>query len=136
MYEKGDFMKKILLILMLSIYLCGCSEKNIINQEKYDIELARLRHNIEKEENENPVEEKASIFGMAVKERYMLESDVFPLRKYEFNGISFWGPCNADKLLKHFYGNYMGLPDEKDRLPHYSKVKFIDNSIQIEKFKN
>ncbi len=111
----------------LKRYLNRKLENKIISQEKYDIELARLRHNIEKEENENPAEVNSSIFAMAVKERYMLESDVLPLRKYLFDSTEFWGPDNCDGILTHFYGDYMKLPKEEDRIPHYSKVIFKEN---------
>jgi len=44
------------------------------------------------------------------------------LRKYKFNNHEFWGPSNAVSILSHFYGEYMNLPEEKDRIPHYNKV--------------
>lgn len=56
----------------------------------------------------------------------MLKSDVFPLVKYAFEGTYFWGPQNADVLLRCCYGDYMQLPPEEKRKPHYSKVTFLD----------
>ena len=56
----------------------------------------------------------------------MLKKDVFPLVKYDFEGTYFWGPKNADLLLKNCYGNYMQLPPIEKRNPHYSLVKFLE----------
>ena len=64
---------------------------------------------------------------MAVKERFMFEKDIFPLKKYLFDGVEFWGPNDSNSILKHFYGDYMQLPSEENRLPHYSKVVFKEN---------
>jgi len=55
-------------------------------------------------------------------------SDVFPLKKYKFEGFEFLGPNNYEPLLISEYGDYMSLPPEKDRVPHYNSVKFFDNS--------
>lgn len=58
------------------------------------------------------------------KTKYMRQEDVFPLKKYEFSGHSFYGPYNADAILKSLYGNYMELPPENKRISHYSSVLF------------
>lgn len=54
----------------------------------------------------------------------MLAKDVFPLKKYDFEGTYFWGPQNAEVLLQKCYGNYLQLPPVEKRHPHYSSVKF------------
>lgn len=51
--------------------------------------------------------------------------DVFPLKKYTFENTEFFGPQNAGHILQMRYGNYMKLPEEKDRHPHYGKVEFL-----------
>ncbi len=51
--------------------------------------------------------------------------DFFPLKKYEFENIEFWGPNKAEKMLTHWYGNYMELPPEDQRRSHYDKVIFL-----------
>ena len=56
----------------------------------------------------------------------MLSKDIFPLVKYDFDGTYFWGPNNADVLLKRCYGDYMQFPPEDKRKPHYSSVKFLE----------
>lgn len=53
--------------------------------------------------------------------------EAFPLRKYSFEGCDFFGPNCADSVLETTYGDYMTLPDEKERVPHYSDVHF-DNA--------
>lgn len=45
-------------------------------------------------------------------------SDIFPLKKIEFEGKKYNCPNNCDKYLKDKYGNYMELPKEEDRRTH------------------
>ncbi|WP_026509912.1 LicD family protein [Butyrivibrio sp. LC3010] len=53
--------------------------------------------------------------------------DFFPLKKYKFEDLEFWGPNNGDKMLKHWYGNsYMNLPPVERRVAHFDSVKFLD----------
>lgn len=51
--------------------------------------------------------------------------DVFPLKLYKFEDTEFYGPNNADAVLRMIYGDYMVLPHESDRVSHYTSVKFI-----------
>jgi len=45
--------------------------------------------------------------------------DIFPLKKYEFEGKSFWGPKNYDTYLRCLYGDtYMQPPPPKQRHAH------------------
>lgn len=57
---------------------------------------------------------------------YIFPDELFPLKKYFFEGHEFYGPQNADILLKRCYGDYMQLPPIDKRTPHYSSVTFID----------
>lgn len=52
--------------------------------------------------------------------------DVFPLKKYVFEGVEVLGPQNPDGVLKSLYGNYMQIPPYEKRKPHFSKVDFGD----------
>lgn len=54
--------------------------------------------------------------------------DVFPLKRYKFEDAEFFGPNNSASILKMRYGNYMELPPEKDRIPHYSSVEFLQDN--------
>lgn len=53
--------------------------------------------------------------------------DIFPLKKIRFEDAEFPAPNNWDSVLKHFYGDYMKLPDEK------TIKKYLDSfSIQLQ----
>ena len=43
-------------------------------------------------------------------------SDVYPLKELNFESYKFIAPNNADYYLKLIYGDYMVLPDEKNRI--------------------
>jgi lipopolysaccharide cholinephosphotransferase len=51
--------------------------------------------------------------------------DVFPLKKYKFEDAEFLGPNNYDPLLASEYRDYMSLPPEEDRKPHYTSIKYF-----------
>ena len=52
-------------------------------------------------------------------------SDIFPLRRIEFEGIELNAPCNADAYLKDIYGSdYMMIPEEEKRETHCVDVIF------------
>ncbi len=95
----------------------------LITSEEYDKKIEYLISKIESEEKDT-ASSNTEIFAMAVPERYMECKDVFPLKKYQFDKYSFYGPKDYDKILTHFYGDYMSLPKEENRVPHYSKVIF------------
>ena len=97
----------------------------LITRDEFDKKMALFSAKIEAEEKENANSDNP-ILAMAVPERYMECKDVFPLKKYRFDNYSFFGPNNADGILTHFYGDYMSLPKEENRIPHYSKVVFKD----------
>ena len=45
------------------------------------------------------------------------------LIEVEFENNKYFIPRNYDELLKKSYGNYMEMPDEKDRYPHHDVVQ-------------
>lgn len=51
--------------------------------------------------------------------------ELFPLRKYQFEGYEFYGPNDAAPFLTRCYGHYMELPPEEKRSSHYSSVVFV-----------
>lgn len=96
---------------------------NFITSEDYTNKVDELRRILD----ESPhLGSKKRILGMNLPEEKMYIEDVFPLKKYKFEDCVFFGPNNADKILTQFYGNYMSLPPEDKRIPHYSKVVFLD----------
>jgi lipopolysaccharide cholinephosphotransferase len=50
--------------------------------------------------------------------------DIYPLSTIEFEGNQFNSPHDPDKYLIFRYGNYMQIPDEKDRVTHKVSVAF------------
>ncbi len=69
------------------------------------------------------------IYGfMSLPGDYIDIQDVFPLKRYQFEDALFWGPNNPHSLLTRCYGDYMELPPEENRHPHYSKVVFLDRN--------
>lgn len=71
--------------------------------------------------------ESSNIYSFIVVFQEIDEKVIFPLKKYKFEDMEFWGPNDADKLLKIGYGDYMKIPPYEKRLPHYSWVKFNTN---------
>lgn len=64
-------------------------------------------------------------YGMVLNERVLYPEEIFPLRRYSFEDTEFYGPSNPDSILTRAYGEYMILPPEQNRVPHYSIVKRI-----------
>ena len=54
------------------------------------------------------------------------KSDVFPLKKAEFGGLTVNVPNDPDKVLSTEYGDYMKLPPEKDRVGHAPDILSFD----------
>lgn len=83
--------------------------------------------------NSNDVEKEnysKKIFGMVLNEQYIDYNDVFPFKKYLFDGHIFNGPSNYDNILTHFYGNYMELPNMEERIGHYDIVQLLgENNV-------
>ncbi len=53
-------------------------------------------------------------------------TEFLPLKKYKFEDTYFWGPRDAEAVLKKFYGiKFMELPPVKDRKRHYSSVTYL-----------
>lgn len=64
-------------------------------------------------------------FPSAYRDNRCYLEDMFPLKKYEFDGHSFMGPNNGEIILSRIYGDYMKLPPLEKRIPHYDKVYFL-----------
>lgn len=107
-------------------YLIRRKEKNLIS----DIEFQKRISDLEKKEamgkdviqdGEQEVFDLLPIYNC----NYIEVKDVFPLKKYIFEDTFFWGPCNAERILKAIYGEYMVLPPLEMRHGHYSSVIFL-----------
>ena len=52
---------------------------------------------------------------------------IFPLKEIVFEGHSFKCPANVDEYLKLYYGDYMKLPEPKNRIVHAAKIEFNED---------
>ncbi|MBU5592428.1 LicD family protein [Clostridium sp. MSJ-4] len=50
------------------------------------------------------------------------KNSVFPLKELSFEDGSFYVPGNYDAYLTKLFGDYMKLPEEKDRIPHNLEI--------------
>lgn len=104
--------------------------KGIISREEYEDKSLTVNNELVREEsliaNVDMSAEPDIVGFISIHQDSMAWSDVFPLRKYEFENSFFWGPNNADILLKKCYGNYWEYPPLEKRTPHYSNVDFLD----------
>lgn len=105
-------------------YLERRKNKGMISEDDYTDRLNRLH---EKIENQSAEVSEQLIYSLVTgyKCRYLCAVDVLPLKRYEFNGVMFYGPQNADAVLTVIYGDYMQLPPEEKRQCHYSSVEFL-----------
>ena len=56
---------------------------------------------------------------------------VFPASKVEFEGKKYKAFNNPKWYLEHLYGDYMKLPDEKDRKNHNPKVLLFNEGKNL-----
>lgn len=104
-------------------YLTRKLNKELIKLDDYNEKVNQIKSKLE----QLPVcNSEKKVFGLNVPEKRMEYDDVFPLKRYMFGEYTFYGPSNADNILKCFYGNYMQLPPKENRTPHYSSVVFKD----------
>lgn len=110
-------------------YLRRKVDKNIMTEEDFEQKMESIMTQLVKEEervSKIDLEHDEDMVGfISVFNDSMLFDDIFPLKKYDFEGTYFWGPQNADKLLTSCYGDYMKLPPVDKRHPHYSSVEFL-----------
>lgn len=110
-----------------SNYIKRRLSKGLIDQKEYALRMKKLQENITRTQN-NPKGSSRDVYNLVpvYKCHLMYPDDVFPLKKYEFEGKSFLGPNNASAILTGIYGDYMKLPPEKKRTCHYSSVCFFE----------
>lgn len=83
--------------------------------------------------NKKETKDVANIYGIKgfYKEIMPREYIGKPILK-EFEGKKYPIPKNWDKYLTHLYGDYMKLPDQKDRKPKHEKNKIKINLLEEE----
>lgn len=101
-------------------YTIGMMEETEFCQRQCDIEERAALLSIQKK-----AERPRPAYGMVLNERVLYPEEIFPLRRYSFEDTEFYGPSNPDSILTRAYGEYMTLPPEQNRVPHYSIVKRI-----------
>ena len=104
-------------------YLKRKKSKGFLSEEDFELKAAELRAKLDLL--------KASVSDdvdgwtwLSVFIDWFEQDDLFPLRRYEFEGTSFYGPNKAEAQLTRRYGDYMSLPPVEQRVPHYSRVEF------------
>lgn len=109
-------------------YFLRKREKGLIDDEFCVKKVSQVEEEIAKEKQSicKETETDEELYYFVVLTKYIKPEDIFPLRKYVFEGHEFWGPNNSDSLLKQAYGDYMSLPDYDKRIPHYSEVIYKD----------
>jgi lipopolysaccharide cholinephosphotransferase len=100
--------------------------KGLMTESEYERRIKNLLYDERNAKISFTVED-ADVWGIitAYKIRWFEQSDVFPLKKYVFEDYEFYGPNDADSLLRKIYGDYMTLPPVEERRIHYSEIKFF-----------
>ena len=106
------------------VYIEKRKTKGLISDTEYNDRIKRLSEDIYRSEKEICTDTtKIYAYPMCYDCKFMYVSDVLPLRKYVFEGLEFYGPADAESILKNTFGNYMELPPFEKRKAHYSDVK-------------
>lgn len=109
-------------------YILRLKEKGLIEDDEYNKRMLLLNENIKNSLDFNEEDTEGFSLLPVYKCHFIRTEDIFPLKKYIFEDYEFWGPNNSKKFLTDIYGDYMQLPPEEKRIPHYSSVTFIDNN--------
>ena len=105
-----------------NLYLMRRKDKGLISMEEYESRInKRIKVDCISETNKE-------VFVMITtyKHKLLTMDEVYPFKRYQFEGELFWGPNDADEILKNVYGNYMELPPKEKRVGHYDWVKWVE----------
>ncbi len=99
----------------------------IINDDQYDLHIQPLLRKKAALEVQNASRKQDDVYMfMVMLQHAMQPSDIFPLKRYNLNGHSFWGPQSSDALLSSLYGpNFKTIPDYKLRNTRFREVHWI-----------
>jgi lipopolysaccharide cholinephosphotransferase len=68
------------------------------------------------------------IFGYGIPfKREFRKDEILPVKPILFEGKSVLGPNNLDAYLKRYFGNYMEIPSEENRLNHAEGIEVYNN---------
>ena len=103
-------------------FICRKKYSGLLNKEKFHTLFDQWC----KEYNSLLINKKDNcgekVFTFCIDDYVYEYNDVFPLKRYEFEGVVFFGPNNYDAVLKAAFGDYLKLPDYEKRLPHYDSI--------------
>ncbi|MBQ6070963.1 MAG: LicD family protein [Bacteroidales bacterium] len=54
--------------------------------------------------------------------------DYLPTSEILFEGIMFYAPNHTERVLTNYYGDYMQIPSENNRVSHMATIKFLDSN--------
>ena len=88
---------------------------NRINSHNFTFPLA---------ENSINIDEEVYVFVVKMN-KPILTSQIFPLKKYEFENLTLFGPNKPEEVLLTYFSNIDKLPPVEERKPHLKKVRFL-----------
>ncbi len=104
----------------------------MLQEEVYRKKVEELENLIKSEKEKKVTVDDEQVFTFLDFMRKVEIKDMLPLKKYMFEEFEFWGPNNADAVLRESYGDYMEIPKYEERHPHYSSVTYIDSEFGYE----
>lgn len=100
---------------------------NLISNKEYIRIVYRLRFKLFIERTRNIFRKRErELWALLLPGRFMLDEEVFPLKKYPFENHEFWGPYDYNAFLERCYGDYLILPKKSERKPHYTQCTFVE----------
>ena len=107
-------------------------------KNSYNIEAEKLTAKLILGEKLNAPLNKSSIFYSIEFKNTDLSivfdySNIFPLKKIEFEGTKFYAPQNIDNYLTFIYGNYMEIPNKIKLHSDYRKID-LPEILKIKEF--
>lgn len=92
----------------------------LLTEDAYKDKTQKIKEQIQNEQNRkrnNANSEEREYYFVVYGLDSLKKEDVFPLRRYRFEGYEFLGPHNAEGILCPSYGNYLELPPYEKRKP-------------------
>lgn len=101
-------------------------EFGIIDHAFYSENIARLDKQLDEakiQSEKNPDNSIVYFFMISLK-RPLFPEQIFPLKRYRFEDVDFFGPSDANAFLEPVYGNFNEIPPYEKRKGHFGKVVF------------
>ncbi|MBF9024380.1 hypothetical protein HKCCD6035_02345 [Rhodobacterales bacterium HKCCD6035] len=105
-------------------------QSGIIDIETYQSQIQKLnaqKNNFKKLRSEDIGIDNHDVFMfMVMLNKPLKYNELFPLKRYLFEGHCFWGPSSSHALLSSLYGpNYKKIPEYSERKSRLSEVHWI-----------